>query len=168
MLNLITLFVLTVTAAVLGNLKSIFLVKGSKSSKYTFMALDSALYILLFKTMVSDNSLAGISVYIVARVVSVYLTDAVLDKFYRETYLMNLYLNKEELKAVSTLLLEKNLSFTTHKGRFLNKSRFYVSIHLSKIQKLELLTELEKINIVNPTYDLTEIKTFGKIQERVN
>lgn len=131
------------------------------------MALDSALYILLFKTMVSDNTFAGISVYIVARVISVYLTDLILDRFYRETYLMNLYLSKEELKPVSSLLLKQNMSFTTHKGRFLNKSRFYMSIHLSKMQKFELLSELEKINIVNPTYDLTEIKTFGKIQERV-
>lgn len=165
-LTTIGLFVMTIISTVIGNLKTIYLVKGSKLTKYTTMALDSLIYMILVKTIVTDRSFQGILIYVLGRTIAVYFTDLIISKTYNETYMINLYIKQDVVNTLEKYFLDNNLSFTLNDGIYLNNKRLYFTLHLSKKQLTNMLSYMRKLNI-NPTYDLTEVKTYGNIKNRL-
>lgn len=165
-LTTIGLFIMTIISTVIGNLKTIYLVKGSKLTKYTTMTLDSLIYMMLVKTIVTDRSFQGILIYVLGRTIAVYFTDLIISKTYNETYMINLYIKQDVVNTLERYFLDNNLSFTLNDGIYLNNKRLYFTLHLSKKQLTNMLSYMRKLNI-NPTYDLTEVKTYGNIKNRL-
>lgn len=160
------LFVLTIISTVIGNLKTIYLVNGSKFAKYVTMALDSLIYMILLKSVVTDRTFTGVAIYVIGRTVAVYFTDLIIEKTYKETYVMNLYIRREQIEVLESYFLDNNISFTLNDGIYLNKERLYFTIHLGKTHLKELLNFM-RTKKINPTYDLTDVKTYGNIKTRI-
>lgn len=166
MRDLFLLFLFTVITSVLGNVRTILMVKNEGRVKYLLTLVDTAIYAYLIGVLGRDNSPIGIAVFTTAKLLGLYITDFVTNKIDRKIYQINLYLKKENFESMKEYLVENNLSFTKFTGDFLGEERCMISMHTSKKQKASLLNKLSELGI-SPTMDISEVKVDGKISTRV-
>lgn len=163
---LLILFLLTVLSSLLGNLKQILLIKDNGYKKYLITLLDTLMFVYVIKSVVSTNTLETITSFVLGKMVSLLLTDIIMEKLGFKVYLVNLYVHENEEDKIKEYLYNENISFTAFKGDFMGQLRTNLSIHLNKKQLSNLQEKLSDMQI-NPTMDISEVKVLGKIKERV-
>lgn len=166
MMYLLILFLLTVLSSLLGNLKQILLIKDNGYKKYLITLLDTLMFVYVIKSVISTNTLETITSFVLGKMVSLLLTDIIMEKLGFKVYLVNLYVHENEEDKIKEYLYNENISFTAFKGDFMGQLRINLSIHLNKKQLSNLQEKLSDMQI-NPTMDISEVKVLGKIKERV-
>lgn len=167
LIDLVSLFSLTLFSSVLGNLKTITMLKGNSFQKYILTFFDAMMFAFIMKNISKGEGLYFIMAYVLGRVIGMIITDKLENKVINTVYLSHLYLPLSNLQEIQEYLLMNNISFTKFEGEFLDKARYLLTIHLNEIQKINLLNKLKDLGIENPNIDFTELKKVsGNIQKR--
>lgn len=157
--------ILTILSSVLGNLRSISLIKGDKLQKYFITGIDALVYICLMKNIMLSKDFTGVIIYVIGKVIAIYFTDLWIDKTEKTIYLVHLYLHNEEKDDFQVYCKKNNISCTCVEGEFNGKSRSLFIIHINKNQYNNLL-DYFALKQIKPNLDISEVDVQGKIKKR--
>lgn len=138
MTEILITIILTILSSVLGNLRSISLIKGDKLQKYFITGIDALVYICLMKNIMLSKDFTGVIIYVIGKVIAIYFT---------------VYCKKN------------NISCTCVEGEFNGKSRSLFIIHINKNQYNNLL-DYFALKQIKPNLDISEVDVQGKIKKR--
>lgn len=154
--NLLYLFIMKLLDTAVSALKNVFMIKGKHFLSALSNAISYLFYILLLKQLMSDNSIEGIAVTLLAVFLGQYLAQYMADKFEKDR-IWKISITpetKEKGKEIADKLRDNNIAvqtyicFNKNLDQVLGVNAFAETrAHSSLIQNL-IKDENVKVNIV--------------------
>lgn len=163
----IVLIVATTLTTIVGNLRTITMLKSANWRLYLFTLIDAFLFGFVIKNMSNGDNIGYILSYALGRVFGTFIVNKVEEKVLQPVYLIHLYIPDTHIEYLEQFMHDMNWSFTRYKGYFKDMKRSNFSIHLNATQRDILLNKLKELDIEDPTIDIIELKkVFGFIKKR--
>lgn len=157
----------TTLTTIVGNLRTITMLKSANWRLYLFTLIDAFLFGFVIKNMSNGDNIGYILSYALGRVFGTFIVNKVEEKVLQPVYLIHLYIPDAHIEYLEHFMHDMNWSFTRYKGYFKDTKRSNFSIHLNATQRDILLNKLKELDIEDPTIDIIELKkVFGFIKKR--